>query len=863
MSSVIVAGAVADEFRSRLGSRLPMLLGEDPEEPVPVHASEDGETCCATGEGGQEHRAGAGVEIGEHGGRCYHTTVADRWPVPSTTMRGRLLVILGVVGLAVTQPILDLLGTNPSTFDRHGVEGYSIIGFGLLVTIVPALVLWGVGEAVRAGDKRAGEIVHRAMVGVLSAGFGVLLAKAATDSTVLTALFGLAVGIGVVVLYVRTEGMGMWLRLMAAANLLFLAQFAFFSPAADWVESATSTPEIIVPLQRAPQPDPEQTSSTDGSQPTEVDEGPASVFILVFDELPSQTLLNEAGEIDALQFPNFAELANEATHYQRHTTNSPFTHAAIPALFDGKEPQGGPTWTEHPENLFNVFAGSHHLIVSEVLTRLCGFDVCDDLTPPPPPIGPRAEAGAEGSAEPATTTTDPPAPLEPDAPRTDEGADWWGLLGTTWDVWVDRLSPSPNDEPQAFDDFREDFGAEVTAPSPSTSSSTSSTTTTTAAPGDADPAAPTLTVPPEELSEEEAAQEALDRFFQIQPGAQPERLTEFLAAVQPSDEPVFGYLHLMLPHQPWVVREDGALYDVAAGRYDYEADSDAEWPVRVTRQRHVLQTRYTDQILGQFLDHLKAQGHYDDALIVVVGDHGVAFEPGEFSRSLSDEGLPAVAYTPLLIKAPGQTEGSVDAQNVSIVDIPLTIADLLDIGLPWETVGAPAGSSEVRARDAQKEIYAFTSASDFTVPPVIEFDDDVAFAELLAGRHPAPESIDDPLSALYAGVPGADLRGQDPDDVFQATEGRAIVEALDRLRSPGTERPLAEIAGRVPDAPVDATVVVAVNGSIVGVSPMYERDGEDGSFVVLIPAQSLEPSNDIRVAVRTADGVVRELAVEG
>ena len=763
----------------------------------------------------------------------------------------RLLAILGLVGLAVTQPVLDLLGSSPATFERFGIEGYSIIWFAVLVTVIPGLVVWSFGEVIHAIDTTAGEWVHRVTIGLLAAGFGVLLAKAISSSTVVAVVVAIVVGTGVALLVERTEAMGMWLRLMAAANLLFLAQFAFLSPAADWVESATSTPDIIVPVQLDPVDD--APTYTDA-----VSAAPSSVFIITFDELPSQTLIDENGEIDAEQFPAFASLAADGTHYQRHTTNSAFTHAAVPALFDGKEPQGGQTWTEHPENLFNIFAGTHHLIVSEVVTRLCGFDVCDELTPPPPPDRDATTTHDATTDTPSTTTLEPV-----ETPGGSSGSDWRGLIDATWDVWVDRLSPVTSDEALALDEFQEDFGAAAT---------TGATTSSSIPPSSAEPAdaadddqSPQLTVPPDdERTDAEAEQDALELFFRVQPGAQPERFTEFLAAVQPSDDPVFGFLHLILPHQPWIVREDGTLYDFAAGRVDFGADNASEWPVRVTRQRHVLQTRYTDQILGQFLDHLRAQGYYDDALIVVVGDHGVSFEPGESSRDLSPGGLPSVAYTPLLIKAPGQTEGRIDDTNVSIVDIPVTIADILGIGLPWDTIGAPGGSAEVAARDGAKSIYEFASSGDFDVQGVIDFDDDTAFAQLVADRHPAPTSLDDPLSALYAGIPGDELRGADADDVFGPIDGSASIEALDRLRTPGDETLLGEIAGRVRDAPDDATVIVAVNDVIVGVSPLYTRGGADDSFVVLLPADALGPAaNEVRVALRTASGDIRELAIDG
>ena len=46
---------------------------------------------------------------------------------------------------------------------------------------------------------------------------------------------------------------------------------------------------------------------------------------------------------------------------------------AVPTIFTGQKPEEGvePLFTEHPDNLFRLLAGSHDLVVSEALTRLC------------------------------------------------------------------------------------------------------------------------------------------------------------------------------------------------------------------------------------------------------------------------------------------------------------------------------------------------------------------------------------------------------------------------------------------------------------------------------------------------------------
>ncbi|MEM7142405.1 MAG: sulfatase-like hydrolase/transferase [Actinomycetota bacterium] len=756
-------------------------------------------------------------------------------------MLRRLLAITGLTGLVVAQPLLDLFGGSPATFQIHGVEGRAVLLFAAVVIVVPPLVIWLLGEAVRVALGPRGEVVHLITVAILLGIFGILLAKAITSLAVITIAVGMVVGIGGAVLYRDREPVRLWLQLVAAANVLFFVQFAFYAPVAEWIESATNTPDVIAPEFIG------SDGGADGQDESARDEAAAlpSVFMLVFDEFPTGSVLGEQGTIDPVRFPNLAALADDATFHRRFTTISPFTQSAVPSLLDGKLPAGEPTWTDHPENLFNVFAFSHHLIVSEFLTNLCGFDTCGDAPiPPPPPV-----------VAPDDPVADEPEPA-PAPPVSDDGANWGDLVSDAWDVWVDRVSPGRGDATQTFDDFREDLTPtdEPSAPAPDPEPADAATTTapepSTTEPGD------------DGLTEEERQ---LERFFDLLTTNQPGRFAEWRDAIQPSDQPMFGYLHLVLPHQPWVLREDGTEYDVAAGRYDFEADHSDPWTVQLGRQRHLLQTQYADRLVGLLVEHLTELGIYDQSMIVVLGDHGVAFQPGQSSRSITDDNLFEIAYTPLLIKAPGQTEGVLDDQNLTSMDLAPTIADLLGLRLPWETDGFAAGSPEIAARGADKEIYDWTDAFDYTFRGIIDFDDSVGWASLIENLPPALTLDDDPIAGLYRDLPGSEFLGGSADDLFTEADGVAEVAALDRLRVPG-DAPLllGEVAGRVPGTPDDAHVLVAVNGEVVGVSPLYVRQSDDDSFAVLLPADALRPdANDIRVAVLTADGRILERALPG
>src|SRR5690606_15664417 len=90
-----------------------------------------------------------------------------------------LLVVLGLTGFAISQPMLSLLGENPTVFTFHGVDGPLLVGFALGLALIPPLVLWLIGLGATAIDVRAGRLVHLAIVALLVALTAVQIVKAA------------------------------------------------------------------------------------------------------------------------------------------------------------------------------------------------------------------------------------------------------------------------------------------------------------------------------------------------------------------------------------------------------------------------------------------------------------------------------------------------------------------------------------------------------------------------------------------------------------------------------------------------------------------------------------------------------------
>ena len=98
------------------------------------------------------------------------------------------------------------------------------------------------------------------------------------------------------------------------------------------------------------------------------------------------------------------------------------------------------------------------------------------------------------------------------------------------------------------------------------------------------------------------------------------------------------------------------------------------------RARYVEEVRYADREFGRMIDLLRYMGYYEDALILLISDHGEEFgEHGglDHGRTLFEEQV----AIPFVLKLPGNRHaGMLRTANVSLVDVLPTIADVLGIG---------------------------------------------------------------------------------------------------------------------------------------------------------------------------------------
>ena len=102
------------------------------------------------------------------------------------------------------------------------------------------------------------------------------------------------------------------------------------------------------------------------------------VVMLVLDEFPTATLLDDRGQIDASSSPTSPGCAEGSTWFRNYTTHNAGTVQAVPSLLSGQLPTRGraPLVTDWPTNLFTLLGGSYDMAVQETVTQLCPPNVC-------------------------------------------------------------------------------------------------------------------------------------------------------------------------------------------------------------------------------------------------------------------------------------------------------------------------------------------------------------------------------------------------------------------------------------------------------------------------------------------------------
>jgi hypothetical protein len=150
------------------------------------------------------------------------------------------------------------------------------------------------------------------------------------------------------------------------------------------------------------------------------------------------------------------------------------------------------------------------------------------------------------------------------------------------------------------------------------------------------------------------------------------------------------FIHSLLPHETFEFLPSGHAYmpePLNGLTQDTQEWSHDSWLVLQGYQRHLLQVGYVDTLIGRLLDRLRTEGLYEEALIVVVADHGASFVAGSNRRVIDHQNVADIANVPLFVKYPRQVRGHIDTRPARTIDVLPTVAGVLGIGVPWSVDG--------------------------------------------------------------------------------------------------------------------------------------------------------------------------------
>jgi hypothetical protein len=561
---------------------------------------------------------------------------------------------------------------------------------------------------------------------------------------------------------------------------------------------------------------------TTQAAPTRID-NPPPIVMVIFDEFPVTALLDEQRQIDPIRYPHFAAFAQDAIWFRNATSVSADTLTAVPAILTGIYPDRFrlPTAADYPRSLFTLLSSVYEFKVFETRTQLCPEKLCrDDLV---------------GHAHLMKRVS---------SLISDLAVVYLHLLCPS--VWRTRL-PAISQDWMNFAGAATQFGEQASN-------------------------APRLN---RWVSEE------------IQGEFPPHRAQQFLhfiETIHPSERPTLYFLHVLLPHTPYLWLPSGKQYTSEFDLPGLESErwSSDEWAVVQSYQRLLLQVGFIDMLLAQLIDHLKSVDLYEPSLVIITADHGVSFRPGDLRRQPTKTNLQDLMPIPLFIKTPYQREKRMSDRNVETVDILPTIADILNIPFPWEVDGETALDVS-RPERSEKVVFGpiLNEQERFTRDALFETIDEALDRKLMLFG--SGKTTPDGLFKLGS---HQNLIGRHVSEIPMMQEGSLSV-AIDHANSfdaidPGTAFIPSNITGRVyppPTAEAPLHLAIAVNGTIQAVTRTWTflAKGERGRWSAIVDERAfrsgsneveaflISPGNagPVLARTRTATYALSEAGMEG
>ena len=280
--------------------------------------------------------------------------VAAAWrrhPIPA----GRGAALLGLVALAVCQPLYDVLGDSPEFFVARNTSAWTALLAAAAMGLGLPMLLLAVERACARLSPAAATALFHVYVALLAA----LVVHPALR---------------------RGEVAGPWaMAALSAAAGGLVSAMAWRLAAVRQMLAALGPAAIVVPaLFFGSREVRDSLTPSAASLPAPVVATTPPIVLVVFDEFPLLSLLQPDGTVDA-RYPHLAALSREASWFREATAVSSQTVWAVPAIASGRYPvelNAVPTLRYYPDNLFTLLAGRYEMFVFGRFLQLCPPEAC-------------------------------------------------------------------------------------------------------------------------------------------------------------------------------------------------------------------------------------------------------------------------------------------------------------------------------------------------------------------------------------------------------------------------------------------------------------------------------------------------------
>jgi hypothetical protein len=276
----------------------------------------------------------------------------------------RCAALLALAALGIAQPIFEVVSNSPEFFAARSTSPSTAVATVLTICLGIPFALLGIERAIRLVSSRAAATFHGIVVALLSA--AVIMPWFKRGEVLLPPwdiLISALVGLTVALAHGRIQIVRQFFTALAPAALVVPAAFLLDPDVAHTLLPSESAAAVQTIEQTPP------------------------IVLVVFDELPLNSLLAADGKIDAERYPNFASLARESYWFRNASTVSSDTVWAVPAILSGRYPTTSdavPTLRYYPVNLFTTLARHYRIFASLKFQKLCPPRACQDNSAVPP-----------------------------------------------------------------------------------------------------------------------------------------------------------------------------------------------------------------------------------------------------------------------------------------------------------------------------------------------------------------------------------------------------------------------------------------------------------------------------------------------